>query len=43
MNFKLTGIQGLIVFEKDIFIDDRGYFFEAYNKSWFELLKLNIV
>lgn len=42
MNFKLTGIQGLIVFEKDIFIDDRGYFFEAYNKSWFELLKLNI-
>lgn len=35
MNFKKTGIEGLIVIEPKIFEDDRGYFFESFNKNTF--------
>ena len=31
-----TGIDGLYVFEPRIFEDERGYFFESYNKAAFE-------
>lgn len=35
MNFRIeeTGIKGLLIIESRIFSDERGYFFEAFNKS----------
>ena len=36
MPFIHTGIDGLIVYEPQVFKDNRGYFFEAYNQSVFE-------
>ena len=35
MPFIQTPIQGLLVFEPDVFGDSRGYFFESYNKRTF--------
>ena len=35
MAFIQTPIQGLQVFEPDVFGDNRGYFFESYNKRLF--------
>ena len=32
-----TKIDGLVIIEPSIFSDDRGYFFEPYNKSLFDL------
>jgi len=42
MKLQITDIQGLVVFEKQKFIDSRGYFFESYNKDWFTSLGVNI-
>lgn len=36
MNIIETGIEGLVIIEPDVFKDDRGYFFEAYNKRKFD-------
>jgi dTDP-4-dehydrorhamnose 3,5-epimerase len=36
MNFIKTEIEGLIIVEPKVFRDDRGYFFEAFNKNVFE-------
>jgi dTDP-4-dehydrorhamnose 3,5-epimerase len=36
MNFVHTPFEGLIILEPRIFRDDRGYFFESFNKSDFE-------
>jgi dTDP-4-dehydrorhamnose 3,5-epimerase len=36
-----TPIKDLLVIEPTVFEDDRGYFFEAYNKKRFEELGLN--
>ena len=36
MAFLHTPIQGLIVFEPHLFHDERGYFFESYNKRVWE-------
>ena len=36
MPFTKTSIEGLLIFEPRVFEDNRGYFFEAYNKSVFE-------
>ncbi len=35
MKIHKTTIEGLLILEPDIFGDDRGYFFEAYNYSSF--------
>ena len=35
MPFQKTDIPGLIVFEPNVFEDERGYFFESYNESVF--------
>ena len=35
MPFTETEIPGLLIFEPDVFEDDRGYFFESYNESKF--------
>jgi dTDP-4-dehydrorhamnose 3,5-epimerase len=42
MKIKTTGIKGLIVFERQMFSDNRGYFYESFNKTWFDSLKLDI-
>lgn len=36
MNFIETDIKGLVVIEPTIIKDDRGYFFEAFNKKIFQ-------
>lgn len=36
MAFTNTPIQGLMVFEPQVFHDDRGYFFESFNKRVWE-------
>jgi dTDP-4-dehydrorhamnose 3,5-epimerase len=36
MNFITTKIKGLFLIEPKIWKDDRGYFFESYNKKCFE-------
>ncbi|MFP4058943.1 MAG: dTDP-4-dehydrorhamnose 3,5-epimerase [Bacteroidota bacterium] len=35
MNIKKTNIEGLLVIEPNVFEDQRGYFFESYNKNKF--------
>lgn len=37
MNFIKTDIDGVIIIEPRIFVDDRGYFYESYNKDEFNL------
>tara|TARA_B100000809_G_scaffold266684_1_gene330707 strand:+ start:4512 stop:5054 length:543 start_codon:yes stop_codon:yes gene_type:complete len=36
MKFNKVEIEGLYVIEPNVFEDDRGYFFESYNKDAFE-------
>ncbi|SDM54576.1 dTDP-4-dehydrorhamnose 3,5-epimerase [Daejeonella rubra] len=36
MNFITTKIKGLLIVEPKIWKDDRGYFFESYNKKCFD-------
>lgn len=36
MKFSKVDIDGLVVIEPTIFEDDRGYFFESYNKDTFQ-------
>src|SRR3989339_1245311 len=36
MNFKETGLQGLLIIQPDIFTDSRGYFFESFNQNSFQ-------
>lgn len=36
MNFIQTDIAGVYIIEPKVFTDNRGYFFEAYNKQAFE-------
>ena len=36
MAFLQTGFPGLVVFEPNVFGDERGYFFESYNQQSFE-------
>ncbi len=42
MNIIETPIKGLVIIEPKIWKDDRGYFFESYNKALFEKLGLDI-
>lgn len=45
MNIINTPIEGLLLFEPKVFLDDRGYFFESWNESSFKKqgLQLNFV
>ena len=36
MPFRETGFPGLVVFEPNVFRDERGYFFESFNQKVFE-------
>jgi dTDP-4-dehydrorhamnose 3,5-epimerase len=35
MNFISTNLKGLFIIQPNVFYDERGYFFESYNKSEF--------
>ena len=35
MNLIKTDIEGLVLIQPDVFPDDRGYFFESYQKEKF--------
>ena len=37
-----TSINGLLIIKPDVFKDDRGYFYESYNKECFAKVGLNI-
>ncbi|HUR30108.1 MAG TPA: dTDP-4-dehydrorhamnose 3,5-epimerase, partial [Saprospiraceae bacterium] len=37
MKISATGIEGLLIIEPHVFEDDRGYFFETFNKQRYEL------
>ena len=37
-----TSIDGLLIIKPDVFKDDRGYFYESYNKERFAKIGLNI-
>lgn len=41
MNAIKTAIEGVLILEPRVFTDDRGYFFESYNKASFEALGLH--
>lgn len=43
MNIIETEINGLIILEPDVFADERGYFFESYNKKKLESFGINTV
>lgn len=42
MNIEHTDIKGLLLLTPDVFEDERGYFFEAYNKNKFSDLGIHI-
>ncbi len=42
MNIIKTPIQNLLVLEPSVFSDERGSFFESYNKSFFKKIGLDI-
>ncbi|KAF2513547.1 dTDP-4-dehydrorhamnose 3,5-epimerase [Flavobacterium foetidum] len=42
MRLEETFIKDLVIIEPVVFGDDRGYFFESYNKTTFENLGINI-
>lgn len=39
--FKQTPISDLLIFEPEIYQDDRGYFFESYNKQIYQQAGIN--
>ena len=42
MKVTKTNIEGLLLLEPDLFRDDRGYFFESYNKEKYDDIALDI-
>ena len=42
MKVSKTNIEGLLLIEPDLFSDDRGYFFESYNKEKYAEIGLDI-
>ena len=42
MEIVTTPIDGLLVFKPSVFVDDRGYFFESWNKSFFNSCGLDL-
>ena len=42
MNVTTTHIEGLLILEPRIFPDDRGYFFESYNKKKFAEIGIDV-
>ena len=42
MEFKTTDIEGLVIIEPRVFSDERGYFYESYNKAAFNKKGLDL-
>ena len=42
MELKETGLPGLLIVKPDVFYDDRGYFFESYQKERFAEAGINV-
>ncbi|MAD50531.1 MAG: dTDP-4-dehydrorhamnose 3,5-epimerase, partial [Flavobacteriales bacterium] len=42
MEFKTTDIEGLVIIEPRVFSDERGYFYESYNKTAFKKKGLDL-
>ncbi len=42
MKVTKTDIEGLLIIEPDVFPDERGYFFEDYNKKRYETIGLGV-
>ncbi|MFL2569107.1 MAG: dTDP-4-dehydrorhamnose 3,5-epimerase [Flavobacteriales bacterium] len=42
MEFEKTTIEGLFIIKPRIFSDERGYFYESYNKAFFEKNDLDL-
>lgn len=42
MNIKESRINGVFVFEPQVFEDDRGYFFESFRKTQLEEIEFNL-
>lgn len=42
MEFVKTEFDGLVIINPKVFKDDRGYFFESYNKNVFENNQINV-
>jgi len=42
MKIEKTALDGILVFEPDFFADERGYFFESYNKQKYNEFGLNL-
>ena len=42
MEFKTTDIEGLVIIEPRVFSDERGYFYESYNKAAFKKKGLDL-
>jgi dTDP-4-dehydrorhamnose 3,5-epimerase len=42
MEILSTEIPGLLIIKPDVFADDRGYFFESYNKKQFSEAGINV-
>jgi dTDP-4-dehydrorhamnose 3,5-epimerase len=41
MGFEVTPIKDLVIFEPKVFKDERGYFYESFNKNTFEDFGIN--
>lgn len=41
MKITPTAIPDVVVFEPDVFGDDRGFFYETFRANWFEALDIN--
>lgn len=42
MEFKTTDIEGLVIIEPRVYSDERGYFYESYNKAAFKKKGLDL-
>jgi dTDP-4-dehydrorhamnose 3,5-epimerase len=42
MKLRKTPIEGVVIIEPDVYFDDRGYFFESYNRDKFRELGLEM-
>ena len=40
MKLKETKLSGLLVFEPEVFPDDRGIFYESFNRKWFDAFNI---
>ena len=42
MKVSTTNIEGVVILEPRIFVDDRGFFFESYNRKTLAALGIDV-